>query len=836
MKKTTALVLLAVLIVTSLFGMTACNTGHKHNLEHVTATPATCTENGNSEYWYCRDCNKYFADQSATKEIEENSWVIAATGHTFSDEWTFDDQYHWHKATCEHSDLTKDRQEHNLVDGECTICDYSVTKYTVTFVTNGGSAVSPMTTSVVNESPVTTQEGYKFLGWYTDNGTFKNKVEFPYAPKSDITLYAKWEEIIVEPTEFTVTFVTNGGSKVQPITSSVIETSPETTQEGYKFLGWYTDNGTFEDKVDFPYAPKSDITLYAKWKKIIVEPTEFTVTFVTNGGSEVQPITSSVIETSPETTQEGYNFLGWYTDDVTFKNKVEFPYYPKNDITLYANWEEQVSEIVFKVDSDGTLTEVTGLVGQDNVVVIPAQVNGITVKRIGTTAFKQNNNISEVVVPEGVTQLDYQCFNRCENLKKITLPESLKVIGSGAFEYCTSLESVNFPSNLQEIRNDAFTGTALTSVKITGPTDIWQFVFKDCTQLVEVDLGNAIGLSNGAFQDCTSLKSIVIPETIKSLRGEYNIFNGCTSLVDISLPDTGIQIPYSLFNNTGYYKDPSNWKDGVLYVDGYLVRTSKDFAASQYTVLPGTIAIADDAFTFNADGDFSKLTSVTLPEGLLRIGENAFEGCTVLSQINMPSTVKSVGYKAFSGTAFEKSSSNWQDNGLYLGNWLLDVKSVSMSTFTVREGTVGIASAYYLGSLFTGDATKVESIVLPDSLKYIGDAALANTNIKSIALPQGLKELGNYAFYQCYSLETVDIKQNSSLETIGESVFTLCKISTIYIPESVKSIGSLIFNANSTNLTVNCAASVKPQGWAEDWAKSNGQYPVTVNWGVKTVG
>lgn len=121
-----------------MFGMTACNSGHKHNLEHFAATAATCTENGNSEYWYCRDCDKYFSDSSATKEIEKNSWVIESTGHTFEDKWTFDDQYHWHKATCEHSDLTQDKQEHNLVDGKCSICDYTLTKYTVTFVTNGG--------------------------------------------------------------------------------------------------------------------------------------------------------------------------------------------------------------------------------------------------------------------------------------------------------------------------------------------------------------------------------------------------------------------------------------------------------------------------------------------------------------------------------------------------------------------------------------------------------------------------------------------------------------------------------------------------------------------------
>ena len=818
MKKTTALVLLAVLIVTSLFGMTACNTGHKHNLEHVTATPATCTENGNSEYWYCRNCNKYFADQSATKEIEENSWVIAATGHTFSDEWTFDDQYHWHKATCEHSDLTKDRQEHNLVDGECTICDYSVTKYTVTFVTNGGSAVSPMTTSVVNESPETTQEGYKFLGWYTDNGTFKNKVEFPYAPKSDITLYAKWEEIIVEPTEFTVTFVTNGGSEVEPITASVIETSPETTQEGYNFLGWYTDNGTFKDKVDFPYAPQSDITLYAKWEEIIVEPTEFTVTFVTNGGSEVQPITTSVIETSPVTTQEGYKFLGWYTDE-KLTQQVTFPYTVTADTTLYAGWQEETplpTEHEFVIDDSGCITAVNNITEENSDVVIPSSVNGKTVTGLNSYLFRDNQIITSLTIPDTVTFIGVGICTRSYNLTHVTLPSTMRSISAEMFDSCKNLTSIDLPQSLTSIGADTFRGTGISTINLPDSVKyIGNYAFKGCSKLTSIDLNKVEEMGEGIFQDCTSLTSVDFPNTLRVFSGNY-MFMNCNNLTNVTLPQNAISIAYSFLNYTAYYNNPENWKNGVLYVDNYLICINSAFAnTSEYTVDPSTICIADNAF--NARSNTTSLKKVVLPEGLKRIGEGAFEGCSVLSDVNIPSTVEIVGEEAFLYTAIKSN---------YLDNWLISYDGLSGTTLTIQEGTIGIAD----GDIFGRNSTITE-VVLPETLRYIGSNNFKSfTALTKVNLPASLVKIGDDAFNNCSNLIEIDMSGCSQLAYIGDTAFSWCKlITSFYIPQSVTYVGDSAFNQCTG--VVNIEANSLPSSWNTLWDSTYGA-PLQINWGV----
>ncbi len=117
---------------------------HTHVGEHIPERPATCTQNGNKEYYTC-SCDKWFSDSACQNEItDKNSVIITATGHTFSDAWTSDVNYHWHAATCEHTDEVKDKAEHTWDEGSitnpatethpgtmtytCTVCDKTNTE------------------------------------------------------------------------------------------------------------------------------------------------------------------------------------------------------------------------------------------------------------------------------------------------------------------------------------------------------------------------------------------------------------------------------------------------------------------------------------------------------------------------------------------------------------------------------------------------------------------------------------------------------------------------------------------------------------------------------------
>ena len=263
-------------------------------------------------------------------------------------------------------------------------------------------------------------------------------------------------------------------------------------------------------------------------------------------------------------------------------------------------------------------------------------------------------------------------------------------------------------------------------------------------------------------------------------------------------------------------------------MDGYLIAVSKDFAPlTEYTVKDGTIVIADDAFS--GVGYSSKLKKMTLPTGLYRIGQYAFSKLFSLTEINIPDTVRSIGYGAFSGTGYD-ADTNYINGGLYIGKWLVAVNNVAMTSFTVREGTVGVADGKDT-SLFPTRAQKITVLELPSSLRYIGSRSFARLRITELRLPSELQTLGNGAFASCSALTTVNLGDCSGLESIGEKAFSEAAISEITIPESVVSVGELVFNNNTVDLTVICEVAERPEGWDPDWSYTYRQgTEITVEW------
>ena len=220
---------------------------------------------------------------------------------------------------------------------------------------------------------------------------------------------------------------------------------------------------------------------------------------------------------------------------------------------------------------------------------------------------------------------------------------------------------------------------------------------------------------------------------------------------------------------------------------------------------------------------------MTLPDGLYRIGQSAFSKLYSLTEINIPDSVRSVGYGAFSASGYD-TEQNYTGGGLYVGNWLVAVQNVAMTSFTVREGTVGVADGKDT-ALFPTRAQKITQLTLPSSLKYIGARSFARLHITDLELPSGLQTLGEGAFSSCSWLKTVNLGECTELESIGAQAFTGAAISEITIPESVASMGELVFNHNTVGLTIHCEVSEQPEDWHKDWAYSYRQgVTITVEW------
>lgn len=705
----------------------------------------------------------------------------------------------------------------------------SAAEYTISFYIDGALAdiIRTSGNETLDLPAAPGKDGYTFAGWFFDNGTWRNELTADtYSEKpltGDVSVYAFYEktEEPVLPQEYTVFFDVDNGTPVAAVTTSRIEKQPQTTREGYTFDGWYADKN-FTEKVAFPYEVTRAQTLYAKWKK-----NTYTVHFETDGGTAVGDMTVSVIERSPSTEKKGYTFDGWYADE-NFTEKVAFPYEVTAEQTLYAKWTQNIpAGITFTVDADGVLTGAEGLTESGMTVEIPSVVNGITVREIGQDVFKDNKNIAVLIIPDTVERLGYRVCSGCTALREVRLSPSLRVISDEAFDGCSSLQKVNFPSTLKEIRSDAFSGTALT--EFTAPdslTDIWGYAFKDCTALKSVELNNVRNLGSGAFMNCTALESVSLSDNMEKLND--HIFDGCASLARIDMPDKPIAVSFTVLGGTAYYNNPSNWENGVLYADGYLIAVNADFAAlTEYAVKEGTKVIADNAFS--GAGYSGKVKKITLPDGLYRIGQGAFAKLGALTEVNIPESVRSIGYGAFAATGYDVAA-NYTDGGLYVGNWLVAVENTAMTSFTVKDGTVGVADGKDT-SLFPSRAQKATQLSLPSSLKYIGTRSFARLRITELQLPSGLQTLGEGAFASCSWLKTVNLGDCAELESIGAQAFTNAAITEITIPAGVVSMGELVFNQNTVDLTIRCEAPEKPEGWDENWSYSYRQgVTIAVEW------
>ena len=211
---------------------------------------------------------------------------------------------------------------------------WNTNKYTITFDTNGGSEIAPITQDYgtnITAPADPTREGYTFIGWET---------EIPKTvPAENITVTAQWEI-----NQYTIAFDTNGGSEIAPITQDYgteITAPDNPTREGYTFIGW--------DR-DIPVTmPAENITVTAQW-----EINRYTITFDTAGGSEIAPITQDYgtnITAPANPTRKGYTFKGW---DKEIPETM-----PAENITVKAQWEINQYTIAFDTNGGSEIAPIT---------------------------------------------------------------------------------------------------------------------------------------------------------------------------------------------------------------------------------------------------------------------------------------------------------------------------------------------------------------------------------------------------------------------------------------------------------------------------------------------
>ena len=239
---------------------------------------------------------------------------------------------------------------------------WNTNKYTITFDTNGGSEIAPITQDYGTQiaAPANpTRKGYTFKGW---------DKEIPETmPAENITVKAQWEI-----NQYTITFDTNGGSEIAPITQDYgteITAPDNPTRKGYTFKGW--------DKEIPKTMPAENITLKAQW-----EINQYTITFDTNGGSEIAPITQDYgteITAPDKPTRKGYTFKGWDkeipetmpAENITITARWKDTEKPTGEIIIGTNkWNEFLNELTFGIFFKDTQEVTINAVDNSGVVFV----------------------------------------------------------------------------------------------------------------------------------------------------------------------------------------------------------------------------------------------------------------------------------------------------------------------------------------------------------------------------------------------------------------------------------------------------------------------------------
>ena len=487
--------------------------------------------------------------------------------------------------------------------------------------------------------------------------------------------------------------------------------------------------------------------------------------------------------------------------------------------------------------------------------ILDEEINGLLIQN--NEVIKCRHNVTSVIIPNSVTSIGGNAFYNCRSLTSITIPNSVTSIGEKAFAYCSSLISINIPNSVTTLGGAAFYECiALQSVVLSerlsellpgrGVRGNIVGCFEQCSSLTSINIPNSVtSIGGSAFVSCSSLTSVTIGNSVTSIGG--SAFAGCSSLTSITIPNSvtsiGEKAFASCYSLTSIYWNAKRYTDFISYSDApfFAIRsqiTSFNFGDS-VNYIPAYLCHG-----------MNRLASITIGSNVQELADSVFYNCnridTILIKALTPPVLRE---NVFSSKAICKipcvslhhyELSPWKEYAYsfetdpFNQSFVVQSNNDKMGVVDIVQGPdCGIpaiikavpAFGYHFVQWNDGNTDSIRTIFIDKDTCLVAEFALSYSgqcgenlywsynnsklNINGSGTMNHFESTDKPWLLFNDSIITIDISLGAT--TIGKNAFAnQIKLNTVILPYTLEDIGDKAFDGCRRLYNIYCYAAIPP--------------------------
>lgn len=608
--------------------------------------------------------------------------------------------------------------------------------------------------------------------------------------------------------KYVYSFESNGGSAREGgslYANAYVPAPADPVKEGYRFTGWYFDEAcTKICSFIGTRMPAHDVVYYAGWQELV------RIRFESNGGSAVQPLEGmygdaiTVLQEEYVPVREGFVFDGWYADE-EFTQKYYFTSIPAESRTVYAKWHEKNKSVTVTFVG-AEFAEKTG--EETDLIELPVAQDTTYNRFIGWATDEDGVHLVDgkayALPAQNVTL--YAVYRQKQEYARIRLNaspynEALDFYAKrGAMLSADTVSLDRYEGDASLVNMDLLQSKALKYNGFLTDTDLGflpskDVVVSDMTLNINIyseglvfDAIYTNDFSGGVFYGLDEVAAFFGKTQDELTDAEKSMFSKTNATVR-GYNGNSDQIVIPRFY--GAEGDLTDYAVAVIEKGAFAGK-----AIETVTIPDTVIRIFDDAFK-----GCSSLTGVTFPAHLSEVGSHAFADCGALANVTLNDEVYYLGNRVFENTPFEQSlfakypnravymkdvNPSLKQDILYYYNDTFANKTVASVS---RAGVVCVAGGAFAGK------TNLERVNFSNDVAIIGENAFENcTDLKEVVLGTGVQYILSDAFRGCTALVTFEKSANLALVELGAHAFAGCtSLQTFDFNEKLTYLGEGVF-------------------------------------------